>query len=982
MLDRLPLVGRAEQLARLRDHLERAVSGTGGLTAIVGAGGVGKSRLAHTFLHDAARRGCRVVSGRAYAAEQGVPYSAVADAFTPLLRALPPETLRSVARGTEAELAQLFPGGPPDVLRPGARVESAAQLLWGFTEFARCLATLSPLVVLIDDLQWADAASRELLHFLVRNCADVPLSVVVTVNDGEEDAQSLLATLGQSLGRLGLLDVLRLGPLSEPETCELVCAAFRTDDTVAGDFARALYRLTSGNPFFIDEILKGLVHRGALVEVAGTWRGWDALPMDPPRTVRDAVRLRCESLSPAAHRVAEIAAVFGAKVEAKPLRVVAEMPDGDLADALDELCRVSILQTSDDSNPVYDFRHPLVRTVLYDDIGVARRRLLHGRIAEVLEARHGDAAVAHADDVARHFLKAGMEQEPRTGRYLRAAGQAALRRHADRAAADYLAAALHTLGGDDDERIRTLEDLARARLRLGELSAALGLLEEARTHAAQARDDATAARLWWRTGLAQYWAGDHEDALRSLEAGSTAAAAAAHPALLSRIEIARGTTMHALGRVAEAEALLRSAHAHADAAGLPALQARAQRALLLFHIWTGPPALALAHGQHALELARASGDAYLEATVHWALAVLHGLTGRAAEFLREIQECRRLADVLGSPFLRVAALELHVEYCYGAGDWDTGLAMGERAIAIARSLQLRALLPRALVWTAFIYLGRDEVAIARAYIEEAARAANADDPAIAHDIHSAVPVAIGRAAYHIALGDWERAVVEGERGLALIERTGFHAWAVHRLLPLIAEALLFQHDVERCRPYGERLRREAEALEHGLGLAWADTYDAVAVWLGGDPVRGASLLRAAADRLEAVPYVYDAARVRRQLAGRLFDIDDRDGALRALRRAHDVFARLGARRELEKAREQFREMDARPQPRTAVAGSGMLTDRETEIAEMVAAGHSNKAIARRLGISPRTVGTHVSNIFRKLELSERHQLEEWTKVNR
>ncbi len=141
----------------------------------------------------------------------------------------------------------------------------------------------------------------------------------------------------------------------------------------------------------------------------------------------------------------------------------------------------------------------------------------------------------------------------------------------------------------------------------------------------------------------------------------------------------------------------------------------------------------------------------------------------------------------------------------------------------------------------------------------------------------------------------------------------------------------------------------------------------------------ALLLRTAAERLEAVPYVYDAARVRRQLAGRLADAGDREGAVRELRRVHDVLARLGARRELEKARGQFREVSARPQPRTAAPGSGALTARELEIARMVAARQSNKAIARRLGVSPRTVGTHVSNIFRKLEINSRQELASWVR---
>ncbi len=980
-LERLPLVGRDEELGYLRSLLERAAGGAGSATVITGPGGIGKSRLAHAFLQEARLRGCTVASGRAYAAEQGVPFAPVSDAFAPLLRARPVERLPSLVSNIEQELAQLFPTSLPRTGSSARGVESPAQLLWALAELTRRLAAEAPVVVLIEDLQWADAASQELLHFLVRHTRDAGVAVVLTVNDSDAAAQSLLAALDLSLGRVGFVDALRLEPLTADETRELVRNAFRVDDSVAGEFSAELYRRTRGNPFFIDELLKSLVLSGALVRRGSSWVGWDALRFEPPRTVRDAVRLRCAALSQPALELAQLSAVFGTRIRYTVLRSLATMPEDVLAASLDELCQRAVLDEATlDDEPVYDFRHPLVREVLYDDVGLATRRLLHARIAEALEAGYGADADAHADQLARHFLHGGARREPRTVRYLHAAGSAALRCHAHRAAAEYLAAAVAATELQDPQRTALLEDLARARLRMGQREAALALLDEARTSARASSDDEAVARLWWRTGLAQYWRGAHAGALESLDAGCTAARPHGHVAVLARLQIARATCLQALGRSDEARAALEDAHARAQEADDPALQARAERALLQFHIWTGPPDRARAHGERALALARASGDAYLECTVHWALGVLHGLTGNAPECLRAIEASGRLAEELGSPFLRVTSLELLIEYCYGNGDWDTGLAVGERAITLARTLQLRALLPRVLVWTALIYLGRDELDTARAYIEEAARLARADEENAARDIHVLVPVAIGRTFLHLASGEYELAVDVGVRALALVDRTGYRAWAVHRLLPVIAEAYLQQHRVTECRPFAERLRTDSGVLKHELGLAWADACDGLMMWLDGDPAGGAVLLRAAAERLEAVPYVYDAARVRRQLAGRLFDAGDRDGAVHELRRVHDVLAGLGANRELEKARGQFREVSARPQPRTTAPGSGLLTERELEITRLVAARQSNKAIARKLGISPRTVGTHVSNIFRKLELQNRRELESYART--
>jgi DNA-binding NarL/FixJ family response regulator len=163
-------------------------------------------------------------------------------------------------------------------------------------------------------------------------------------------------------------------------------------------------------------------------------------------------------------------------------------------------------------------------------------------------------------------------------------------------------------------------------------------------------------------------------------------------------------------------------------------------------------------------------------------------------------------------------------------------------------------------------------------------------------------------------------------------------------------------------------------------MAWADSADALIAWLGGDPHRGAELLRRACDALDAIPIVLDAARLRRQLAGRLADTGDRDGALRELRAVHQLFARLDVRSELEKARDQFRELGAKPPTRSTGEGTEALTARELEIVTMIADRKTNKAIGRTLGISARTVSTHLSNIFRKLNVETRVELADFVKA--
>ncbi len=317
------------------------------------------------------------------------------------------------------------------------------------------------------------------------------------------------------------------------------------------------------------------------------------------------------------------------------------------------------------------------------------------------------------------------------------------------------------------------------------------------------------------------------------------------------------------------------------------------------------------------------------------------------------------------------------------GDWDAGLARGERSVALARSLEQQTLLPRLLVWTALIYLGRGDLERGGALVDEAWDLAIGDDAGDrVLDVHTAVPAHIGRAAYHLATGDYEEVIRIGERGLELADRSGYVIWTIHHLLPLMGEACLLLRDLEMAEEIGDRLRGESERMDHRIGHAWADACDALVTWLRGDTRKGALLLEQAAERLEEIPVVFDAARVRRQLAGRLAELGEREEALSELRTVHETFLRLGADRELEKARGQFRELDARPPSMSVTPGAGRLTGRELQIARLVADRMSNKAIAKELGIAARTVSTHLSNAYKKLEIGSRGELADLVKEGR
>jgi DNA-binding CsgD family transcriptional regulator len=357
------------------------------------------------------------------------------------------------------------------------------------------------------------------------------------------------------------------------------------------------------------------------------------------------------------------------------------------------------------------------------------------------------------------------------------------------------------------------------------------------------------------------------------------------------------------------------------------------------------------------------------------MAMVGGLSGNSGAMAHHLGESERLADELGSPVLRCWTAEIAVELHSGTGDWDAGLALAERTIPMARALRQRVLLPRLLVWAAMIHLHRGAESQAKAYLDEAWRlSTTAGGVPRVGDVHSTVPVHAGLVAYYVATRDYRRAIEIGDAGLALVDRTGYVAWGIHRLLPMMIEAALWLNDLDLARRYEERLRRDSEQLGHSLGIAWADTCNALIAMLRKDYGTAAPLLRRGAEALEAIPWLLDAARVRCKLAQVLAHTGDIDGATRELRRAHDAFLRMRAERELTITRDLIRELGLRPPARTPLAGVGALTGREVDVARLAASRKSNKEIAAALGISPRTVSTHLSSIFLKLEVGSRGEL--------
>ncbi|MBN1261619.1 MAG: AAA family ATPase, partial [Anaerolineae bacterium] len=500
-VDALPFVGREAEHARLADRWDAARRGNGGLTLGEGEAGVGKTRLVDEVLRFVELQGATVVRGRCYEFGGGVPYQPIAEALRAHLHAAPPVVeplwLAELSR-LLPDVRQVYPDLPDTQHTMG---ETARQRL--FEAVARFLrASLKPrsaLCFFLDDLHWADVATLDLLHYLVRHLIEMPVWFVGAYRPEEAPLSHPLARLRQGLSRDRRATRLVLEPLSGASVDALAHTLVgRNDEDALGDF---LYRESAGNAFMLMETVRALQERGALVAQEHDFHGvrqtldeggrpawrWTGPPSAAllPVTVQDIILQRVGRLSEAAQRLLTLAAVLGQPFDLAFLQA-AGRDAGHVSESLDEWLARRLVRAQPHASCVrYDFSHDKVRAVIYHTTLPALRQQLHFRVGEALEhlplAGEAQEGQNVAGVLAYHWEQAG--EPERALPYLMHAGDQARQVYAHREAAGYYRRAL-----------ALLEDLGDAR-----------------------REER--ARTLMKLGLAHHYAFDYGEARRAYEAG-------------------------------------------------------------------------------------------------------------------------------------------------------------------------------------------------------------------------------------------------------------------------------------------------------------------------------------------------------------------------------------------------------------------------------------------------------------------------------
>ena len=625
------LVGREEEWESLLRAYQAAGRGRH-VVVLEGEAGIGKTRLAEEFVAYAAGQGSVTVTARCYQGELDLAYGPFVEGLSATidregvaarLGEIPALFLAEAAR-LLPELAELRPGlpSPPLLDAPGAQsrfFEGIGQVL-----LAVCDGP-SPGILFIDDVHWADASSLDLLAYLVRRPRPGRrLCVVLSWRDEEVPADHRLRGLLTEVQRDRAATVLHLSRLNRAAVEELVGSVMGN----AEGLGQRLYDETEGLPLFLGEYLAAITN-GSLAAEDQAW--------SLPGGVRDLLHGRLGVVGETGWQLLGAAAVIGRSFDFDTVREASGRSEEEAVAALEELTGqglVDEVKGTGERAIVYDFGHEKLRALVYEETSLARRRLLHRRVAESLvhRARRRRETGALAGQIAHHYQLAGLDAE--AADYFKLAGEHARALYANAEALAHIRAAL-ALGHPD------------------------------------------AAGLHEAVGGLQTLLGEYGEALASYET----AAALGDGTCLANIERKLGNVYQRLGEWELAESHFEAA---LEGTGPAGELARLHADLSLVAHQRGEPDLALERARQALDLAE--GDEQALAQVHNVLGVLASGSGDLDGARRHLERSLALAEALGDPAARVAALNNLALACANGGELGQALQSAETALALCVAL--------------------------------------------------------------------------------------------------------------------------------------------------------------------------------------------------------------------------------------------------------------------------------------------------------
>jgi DNA-binding CsgD family transcriptional regulator/tetratricopeptide (TPR) repeat protein len=1000
------LIGRGPHLEAILHCVAEARTGRGRVVLISGEAGIGKSRLVAEVHARVQQTGASVLQGHCFEPDRTLPYAPLQD----LLQSAPvtqsPDAIVDALGPAASDLVPLLPAlagslPAPRHAMPLDPEQEKRRLFRALSQLLARHAAGAPLLLVIEDVHWGDDASLDFVEYLARRIAGHPIVLLLTFRTDEVSPR--LATLLTDLDRSRVAAEIRLTRLERADVEVMVRATLGVDRPVGPVLLDGIYRLTDGNPFFVEEIVRSLVADGTS-PVSETEREWEVVErLRIPRSVDEAVRRRFDGLSLGARQMVTLAAVAGRRFDLPLLHALQDGEEGQVLAHLKELLAAQLV--IEEAADRFAFRHALTRQAIYSRLLVLERRAYHQTIAETIEQIHAGSLDAYLVDLGYHTFAAG--QWHKALDYGRRAGEAALRLHAARAAVEHFSRAIAAA----EELTRTTPPGLYGRVgrernippdlydRRGQAYGIIGDFEHARSDLAMAlalAHDAGDRRAEWQAliDLGFLWAErDYAQTGNFYRRASELAKALADPLLLARSLNRLGNWLTNVGRTEEALSAHREALALFVAQGDDHGEAETHDLLgMTCGLAHGDAIASAAHYERAIALARACDDT---------ATLVSSLTARAA-FSNPYA-----TETLFSPLTQR----------------DECVTSLEDACSLAQHNEL----PSALAFAEYV-LGQTlaaygEFGAALVHAEEGLRiATEIDHQQWQCGAHCMLGVT------HVAMLDPDRAVPHLETGLTLGRALGSAWWiglgagylALSHVLagsPSRAESVLAEVLPPAGLPRNAGERRTVWVWGE-IALARGNPDEALRIvedLIASAPGEARSqpiptLLRLRGEALLALRRLDDAEQtledaklgamqrgampllwqIHRALVRLRLALRQPAAAWREWTAACEVITGLAASIGDEGESERFAQMalaslPALPKPRPPSRRQrdaerfGGLTPREREVAAQVALGKTNRDIATGLFTAERTVASHVGSILTKLGFSSRTQIATWAR---